>query len=323
MLSFLHLEAYESRGKLVFGLDPIVKRTDIHAYGGKSPISKEMNIGKDHLMTAWCVTLFEVIKWSDIVTEWELNTVPETIESKLGVIGRLDIQAFVAAGYGPKCSHIKHGVAYGQPLVKCPSNIGKSFPSSLLIVNDIHSGYGAWPSSNITISLVGPNNGVERVGVQNGNMLMDILQLHKWQLQQSQNRYSDSVTGGVYKAQERIHRRMAHRRLLAIPASWLRSLRDLTQHLTARADDNHAPPVSAFPKAPLSLKRIRGMSSPGKYPSFTARTTGVSNPIHSPSFRLSVSVSAQQSAFAVGVLSDVYAFHRSTGHSLCPYRTSS
>ncbi|KAG4944832.1 hypothetical protein JHK82_044027 [Glycine max] len=61
---------------------------------------------------------------------------------------------------------------------------------------------------------------------------------------------SHSVTGGVYKARERIHRR-------------LRSLRDLTQHLTARADDSHAPPVSAFPKAPLSFKRIRGMSSPG------------------------------------------------------------
>jgi hypothetical protein len=28
----------------------------------------------------------------------------------------------------------------------------------------------------------------------------------------------------------------------------LRSLRDLTQHLTTRADDNHAPPVSAVPK---------------------------------------------------------------------------
>ncbi|KAL5130797.1 hypothetical protein HKD37_12G033796 [Glycine soja] len=61
---------------------------------------------------------------------------------------------------------------------------------------------------------------------------------------------SHSVTGGVYKARERIHRR-------------LRSLRDLTQHLTARADDNHAPPVSAFSKAPLSFKRIHGMSSPG------------------------------------------------------------
>nr|GLL44464.1 hypothetical protein LSAT_4X145420 [Ipomoea trifida] len=49
------------------------------------------------------------------------------------------------------------------------------------------------------------------------------------------------------------------------------------------------------------------------------RTTGVSNPIRSLSFRLSVSVSVQQSAFAVGVLSDLYAFNRSTGNSLCPY----
>ncbi len=30
---------------------------------------------------------------------------------------------------------------------------------------------------------------------------------------------SSSVTGGVYKARERIHRRMADRRLLAIPTS--------------------------------------------------------------------------------------------------------
>ena len=30
------------------------------------------------------------------------------------------------------------------------------------------------------------------------------------------------VTGGVYKARERIHRRMADRRLLAIPTSWRR-----------------------------------------------------------------------------------------------------
>ncbi|KAF3615297.1 NAD(P)H-quinone oxidoreductase subunit 2 B, chloroplastic [Capsicum annuum] len=62
----------------------------------------------------------------------------------------------------------------------------------------------------------------------------------------------------------------------------------------ARADDSHAPSMSAFPKKPLSFKRIRGMSSP-------------------------VSVSTQQSVFAVGVLSDLYAFHRSTRNSLCPY----
>ena len=44
----------------------------------------------------------------------------------------------------------------------------------------------------------------------------------------------------------------------------LRSLRDLTQHLTTRADDSHAPPVFTFPKALSSFKEIRDMSNPGK-----------------------------------------------------------
>ena len=44
----------------------------------------------------------------------------------------------------------------------------------------------------------------------------------------------------------------------------LRSLRDLTQHLTTRADDSHAPPVSTFPKALSFLKEICSMSSLGK-----------------------------------------------------------
>ena len=39
----------------------------------------------------------------------------------------------------------------------------------------------------------------------------------------------------------------------------LRSLRDLTQHLTTRADDNHAPPVTAVPEGKtLSLERSAG-----------------------------------------------------------------
>ncbi len=36
----------------------------------------------------------------------------------------------------------------------------------------------------------------------------------------------------------------------------LRSLRDLTQHLTTRADDSHAAPVSEFPKAPIHLWKV-------------------------------------------------------------------
>src|SRR2546430_9942561 len=52
-----------------------------------------------------------------------------------------------------------------------------------------------------------------------------------------------------------------------------------------------------------------------KHSSFKARTTGVSNPVRSPSFRASASVSAQQPAFAAGVPLDIYAFHRYTENS--------
>ena len=44
----------------------------------------------------------------------------------------------------------------------------------------------------------------------------------------------------------------------------LRSLRDLTQHLTTRADDNHAPPVSGVPKEKEHYFPVTGMSRPGK-----------------------------------------------------------
>src|ERR1700709_2701758 len=52
---------------------------------------------------------------------------------------------------------------------------------------------------------------------------------------------------------------------------------------------------------------------------FTARTTGVSNPVRSPGFRVSASGGVQDRAFAAGVPSDLNAFHRSTGSSRSPY----
>src|SRR5215475_12922497 len=52
-----------------------------------------------------------------------------------------------------------------------------------------------------------------------------------------------------------------------------------------------------------------------KCTSFTARTTGVSNPVCSPGFRASASVSVQEAAFATGVPPDIYAFHRYTWNS--------
>ena len=49
--------------------------------------------------------------------------------------------------------------------------------------------------------------------------------------------------------------------------------------------------------------------------SFTAWTTRVSNPVCSPRFRASASVTVQLVAFATGVPPNIYAFHRYTGNS--------
>src|SRR5690606_25952417 len=56
-------------------------------------------------------------------------------------------------------------------------------------------------------------------------------------------------------------------------------------------------------------------------PTFTAWTTRVSNPVRSPRFRSSASVSAQRPAFATGVPPDICAFHRYTRNSSLPCRT--
>ena len=52
-----------------------------------------------------------------------------------------------------------------------------------------------------------------------------------------------------------------------------------------------------------------------KHSSFRARTTGVSNPVCSPGFRLSVSDAVQNAAFATGVPLDIYEFHLYTENS--------
>ena len=52
-----------------------------------------------------------------------------------------------------------------------------------------------------------------------------------------------------------------------------------------------------------------------QHSSFTAWTTRVSNPVRSPRFRASASVWNRYAAFAIGVLRDIYAFHRYTAHS--------
>ncbi len=57
----------------------------------------------------------------------------------------------------------------------------------------------------------------------------------------------------------------------------------------------------------------RGYPPSVQFSSFTAWTTRVSNPVCSPRFRSSASVLTQTAAFAIGVLPDLYAFHRYTG----------
>ena len=72
----------------------------------------------------------------------------------------------------------------------------------------------------------------------------------------------------------------------------------------------------------MRLRRHRCALRTGTwYSSFTAWTTRVSNPVCSPRFRASTSVSVQQAAFATGVLPDIYAFHRYTRNSACPSST--
>ena len=53
------------------------------------------------------------------------------------------------------------------------------------------------------------------------------------------------LTGGVYKARERIHRAMADARLLANPASWSAPARAVAPHCTPHCNTCVAPDVRA------------------------------------------------------------------------------
>ena len=56
----------------------------------------------------------------------------------------------------------------------------------------------------------------------------------------------------------------------------------------------------------LMLSLGRSIKKPNSgYPSFTARTTRVSNPVRYPRFRASASVMLRKAAFAIGVLRDI------------------
>ncbi|XP_037497206.1 two-component response regulator ORR21 isoform X1 [Jatropha curcas] len=144
---------------------------------------------------------------------------PLDSNGKLNSLGRFDIQALAASGQippqtlaalhaelfgrptsslvttmdqpallqasiqGPKCIPVEHGVAFGQPLVKCQPSISKHFPKNIVSVEDVASGFGAWPSNNL--GTVGPNTNLGCITTQNGNMLMDILHQQQQPQQQS------------------------------------------------------------------------------------------------------------------------------------------
>ena len=95
----------------------------------------------------------------------------------------------------------------------------------------------------------------------------------------------------------------------------------------------HAPPLVRAPvnsfefhpcgHTPQAVHLSRLLRHPDSCPdiqctSFTVRTTRVSNPVCSPHLRASVSVHAQASAFATGVLPDIYRFHPYTWNSDAP-----
>ena len=65
----------------------------------------------------------------------------------------------------------------------------------------------------------------------------------------------------------------------------------------------------------------KGSPPDGKCPSFTARTTRVSNPVRYPRLRASASVCDSHAASAIGVLRHIYAFHRYMTRSACAAAT--
>ncbi|KAK6931648.1 SANT/Myb domain [Dillenia turbinata] len=138
---------------------------------------------------------------------------------KLGSLGRFDIQALAASGQippqtlavlqaellgrpagslvmptmdqpallqaslqGPKCLSVDHGVAFGQPLMKCQPGMSKQFPQSVMPADDINSGFGAWPSNNL--GMKGASGSLAGLSTQNSSAVMNILQQQQQPQQQ-------------------------------------------------------------------------------------------------------------------------------------------
>ncbi|KAI9169126.1 hypothetical protein LWI28_007372 [Acer negundo] len=152
---------------------------------------------------------------------------PVDTNVKLSSIGRFDIQALAASGQiapetlaalhaellgrptgnlvtameepallqaslqGPKCIPAEHGVAFGQPVVKCQPNISKHFPQSIMFVDDASPMFGAWPSNGL--GTVAPGSNLVGLNPQNNNMLTDILHQQQQRQQQHQKPQQQSA----------------------------------------------------------------------------------------------------------------------------------
>ncbi|KAF5750102.1 two-component response regulator ARR2 isoform X2 [Tripterygium wilfordii] len=92
-----------------------------------------------------------------------------------GLVTAIEQQTLLQASLqGPKCIPVERGVAFGQPLVKCHSNISKHLPHSTVSVEDAPSGFGVWSCNGF--GTVGTGSNSSGIGTQNSNMLIDILQ---------------------------------------------------------------------------------------------------------------------------------------------------
>ncbi|PIA26695.1 hypothetical protein AQUCO_09100086v1 [Aquilegia coerulea] len=74
------------------------------------------------------------------------------------------------------CISVEHGVSFGQPIIKCHSNISKRFPSSSISVEDIPSRLGTWPNN---FSTVGSSKNLGESNSESNNMVTKILQQQK------------------------------------------------------------------------------------------------------------------------------------------------
>ncbi|XP_052204400.1 two-component response regulator ORR21 isoform X1 [Diospyros lotus] len=102
----------------------------------------------------------------------------------------MDQSLLQASLRGPKGIPVDPEVAYGQPLMRCPSNISKQFPQTILTADDVHSGLGVWPTNGL--GTVVPSSNLGGLGAQSGNILIGMLQ-HQQQQNPQQQQQQQSI----------------------------------------------------------------------------------------------------------------------------------